>query len=301
MNGYVIRNVQLVEKNDSIMSLKGRDVFIVSPYSLFQSRDITDVKSSKPFTYELFSKNMHDEYLKNHIVSNDSLKTNKLVQTINGESITGIFLSSDGSSSSFQTDFGIVYIENNLIVSPKSSFPQQADQNSSLKNLVVVSLLNGESFQGEFISSTDSTATYQTKIGSVSIKKNDILSIKPLSNNVSTQVPKAEPLRTNKVLVKEYKNLPLLIITVGAGAWAVSLFGDASDYSKAADAFNILGLHNLADEANSESSTKLWEGIGLSAVAIAFLIWAVIPTETYIDQPVSIIPTSNGVRVAVHF
>jgi hypothetical protein len=283
------------------MSLKGRDVFMVSPYSLFHSRDIVDINSSKPFTYELFSKDIHAQYLKTHIVSNNSLQTNILVQTINGESIEGIFLSSAGSSSSFQTDFGIVYIENNLIVSPKSFISQQANQNSSLKNLVLVTLLDGESVQGEFISSTDSTATYQTKIGSVSIKKNNILSIKPLSNDIFSQVPKADSRRTNKILIKEYNSLPLLILTVAGGAWAVSLFGDAKDYSNAEDVFNRLGLKSLADEAADKYSEKLLTGIGVSVVSLLFFVLAITPTEKYIEQPVVVIPTSNGARIVVNF
>ena len=178
--------------------------------------------------------------------------------------------------------------------------PDSTKLSLSITKSVLVRLLNGETFEGEFISSDDSTATYKTNLGTLTIKKSMILSAQSISTLPASETSGSSS-KTKTVLVSEYNSLPLLLLTIGGGAWAVSLFSDASDYSKAADAFNHLGLKSSADDANCNYNTKLWTGIGVSLVSVVFFVLAVTPTETYIEQPVTVIPTSNGIRVVVHF
>ncbi len=168
------------------------------------------------------------------------------------------------------------------------------------ENKFTIRTVTGNSFLGKFVQATDSTVTYSTDSGSIVLLKSNILSVERFQHPNSSIVKK-QPHETRNILIKEYDNLPLLIITVAGGAWAVSLFSDAKDYSDAADAFAILGLNKLAKEAHDKYDTKLLTGIGVSIVAVIFFVWAITPTEKYIEQPISIIPTSDGIRVAVHF
>jgi hypothetical protein len=163
-------------------------------------------------------------------------------------------------------------------------------------NWVLVKLLDGRNIEGVYLSSTESTATYRTSNDTVVLSKSLILSAQLISNTQSSK--KVSP---KMVPVKEYDRLPLLILTVAGGVGAAFLFKDASDYSDAADALRSLRLTKLADEAESTSSERLWFGIGASVVSIVFLVLAVTPTTHYIEQPVTIIPTSNGVRLAIRF
>ena len=48
---------------------------------------------------------------------------------------------------------------------------ENAERNTSLKYPVTVTMVNGESFKGAVLNSTDSTVTYQTSIGSVTVSK----------------------------------------------------------------------------------------------------------------------------------
>jgi hypothetical protein len=163
-------------------------------------------------------------------------------------------------------------------------------------------MLNGESFQGEFLSSTDSTVTYQTSAGSIIVIKKDILTVRKISKDFFYQSPASNPeRRSNKILIKEYNSLPLLILPVAGVVGAILWFGDAKDYSDAADILNGFGLKNAADEASTKSNEKLLLGIGASVLSLIFLVVAVTPSEHYIDQPVAFIPTANGIRVVVQF
>jgi len=179
-----------------------------------------------------------------------------------------------------------------MVDSTKVAFPT--------KKMILVKLMNGESFEGEFISSNDSTATYQSSLGFITIRKSMILSLQPIKGLFSPKTMEPSS-NTKRVLVTEYNNLPLLILTIAGGAWAVSLFNDAKDYSNAADLLNRLGPKNAADEADSKYRTKLWTGFVVSLGSVIFFVLAVTPTENYIEQPITVIPTSNGIRVTVHF
>ncbi len=50
------------------------------------------------------------------------------------------------------------------------------------KQMILVKLLNGNSFEGEFISANDSTATYQSNLGFITINKSMIYSVQPINN-----------------------------------------------------------------------------------------------------------------------
>jgi hypothetical protein len=175
----------------------------------------------------------------------------------------------------------------------QSDSSSQITRSKPSKNLLLIKLLNGRSIEGEYLSSTDSSVTYRTRDGAIALKKSIILSVQEISNTPTI------PTRT--VLVKEYNDMPFLLFTIAGGIWAVTLFNDAGDYSDAADAFSSLRLNSLAEEARSKSSEKTWTGIGASVASLIFLIIAVTPTEHYIEQPVTIIPTSNGVKLAIRF
>ena len=95
--------------------------------------------------------------------------------------------------------------------------------------------------------------------------------------------------------------MPLLIFTAAGVTGAIIWFKDSSDDSNAADAFNQLGLKALGDQASTKSNNELLYGIGASVASLVFLAIAVTPTERYIDQPVTIVPTANGIRLAVQF
>ena len=161
------------------------------------------------------------------------------------------------------------------------------------KKMALVKLLNGEVFEGELISANDSTATYQSNLGLVTIFKTMILSIQPINGLSSSN--------TKKILVTEYDNTALIIPAIAGAVWAVTLFSDAKYHRNAANQLNSLGLGGAAKSENDKYGEKLFTGIVVSLASVVFFGLAITPTESYLEQPVTVIPTSNGVRVAVHF
>ena len=179
---------------------------------------------------------------------------------------------------------------------------ENAERNTSLKYPVTVTMVNGESFKGAVLNSTDSTVTYQTSIGSVTVAKKDILSVRNNSmDSFRSETTSTPDRQVNRITVKEYNSLPLLVLSAAGVAGAIIWFKDSSDDSNAADALNQLGFTNLSDQASTKSTHELLYGFGASLVALVSFVVAITPTEHYIDQPVTIIPTTNGIRLAVHF
>jgi hypothetical protein len=300
-NGSVLRNVKVENKKgpDKTWILSGRDVQIFVSNNLISSLVIKDINVSTAFNYEPASNVMIDDYQKNqNNISTDSL----FVITRNGEKIYYNTFYSSESSITFKTNYGTVIIPQSLILSRGQVESESSASINKSQNIVTVSMLNGDSFQGEFLSSSDSSATYKTSIGTITVKKNNILSARNSIQGSTSQMSDINTnRRTKRIAVQKYTSLPLLIFTVAGGAWAVSLFGDAKDYSNAEELFNNLGLKNLANEASTKYSEKFWTGIGVSIVSIVFFVLAITPSESYIEQPVTVIPTSNGMSVIVQF
>jgi hypothetical protein len=300
-NGYVLRNVKVDNKKgpDKTWVLSGRDVQIFVPDILISIQNVKNVDDTTVFIYEPDPGGGVTDFQKSQKnKSNDSL----FVITRSGERIHYNTFSSSESSVTFKTNYGTVIISKPLIVSNGQVESEPSALTNKPQNLVIVSMLNGESFQGEFLSSTDSTVTYQTSAGSIIVIKKDILTVRKISKDFFYQSPASNPeRRSNKILIKEYNSLPLLILPVAGVVGAILWFGDAKDYSDAADILNGFGLKNAADEASTKSNEKLLLGIGASVLSLIFLVVAVTPSEHYIDQPVAFIPTANGIRVVVQF
>ena len=75
------------------------------------------------------------------------------------------------------TEYGIVTISRILIVEPT----YLSNQNHQIKNASTVTLLTGDSFDGEQVSSTDSTVTFQTSKGYLTVVKSSIKNIRRAS------------------------------------------------------------------------------------------------------------------------
>lgn len=168
--------------------------------------------------------------------------------------------------------------------------------------ICIVTLYDGKSIKGDFISSTDSSVSYETDYGRLVVDKKNIYSIKNISDRNPAAIPDADRYRQiNRSVTTEYRDLPWLIVTVGAAVGAGLWFNDAKNYSNASDVFNKLNLNVAANEARNKSDEKILYGIGASVIAIVSFIVAVEPTETYSDQQITMIPTQNGLRMVVHF
>jgi hypothetical protein len=300
-NGYVLRNVKVENTKgpDKTWVISGRDVQIYVPNILISSQNIKNVDNTSLFIYEPDPESTLTDFQKNqNSKSNDSL----FVITRSGEIIHYNTFFSSESSITCKTNYGTVIISKSLIISNGQVGSEHSAIVSKSQNLVTVSMFNGETFQGEFLSSSDSSVTYRTNIGTVTVKKNDILSTRNSLQGSTSQIFAMNPnSHTKRIVIKEYKSLPLLLFTIAGGVWAYSLFSDAKDYSNAEDVFNAFGSQSLANEAATKCSEKLWTGIGVSILSLVFFAFAITPSESYIEQPVTVIPTSNGLRVIVQF
>lgn len=90
--------------------------------------------------------------------------------------------------------------------------PKTINQNEII--YTEIKLLTGEKIIGRYLSSTDSTATYQTDKDSITLQKRLILSVNKINKKANDETMIKFK---NKLVVKEYKNLPLLILAVGVG------------------------------------------------------------------------------------
>jgi hypothetical protein len=92
------------------------------------------------------------------------------------------------------------------------------------KKLILVKLMNGESFDGEFISSNDSTATYQSSLGFITIRKSMILSIQPINSVPSSNATGSAP-HSKKVIARDPTSVALKFCIDLAGSHKVSAMG----------------------------------------------------------------------------
>jgi len=85
-------------------------------------------------------------------------------------------------------------IDGSKINSSNNSSIQKKDSLQT-KQMVLVKLLNGKSFEGEFVSSTDSTATYQSDLGFITINKLMIFSLQPIKSPSSSKIRETSPIK----------------------------------------------------------------------------------------------------------
>lgn len=78
---------------------------------------------------------------------------------------------------------------------------------------------------------------------------------------------------------------------------AYSLLKDTSNLRDGITALNALGLGNLTGDTEREASEKETLGILLGASSLAPLIYAIMPEEVRVEQPVSFSPTTNGITL----
>jgi hypothetical protein len=295
-NGYVIENVQFVDSLDGMMRFAGQDITISLSTAQLASRQHEEINPTQPAKIYIYNKKRYENFLAQNPIVPDN-KTLQNVVTQHGETIRGSVYEEQDADVIFLTEYGQVSISKDLIVQPifeKRTTPS--------KYPLAITMVNGESFNGALLSSTDSTVTYQTSVGIVTVVKKDVLSITSNPKGPIRQSPsRNSERRVNTITVKEYNSLPLLIFTAAGVTGAILWFKDASDYSSASNAFTALGLTAAAADANTKSNTDIYLGVGASIASLAFLLIAVTPTEQYINQPVTIIPTSNGIRLAVQF
>ena len=161
--GYTIENVQIIDTVNGLIRFKGIDIVISLTPDQIKYRQILTYDPSKPSRIVLNKGN--------NIEPDTSSQINVLTE--HGESIRCDFYQETDSAAVFHTDYGLVTIAKNMIVEPK----YLSNKSGLLKNTLKVTTVNGESFDGKLISSTDSTATYQTNIGNLTLLKRDIKNV----------------------------------------------------------------------------------------------------------------------------
>ena len=87
------------------------------------------------------------------------------------------------------------YIVNFSLINPPKIISVQKKDSLQAKQMVLVKLLNGQSFEGEFISSNDSAATYRSNLGSITINKSMIFSLQPVDSSSRSKTKHTSPTR----------------------------------------------------------------------------------------------------------
>jgi hypothetical protein len=97
----------------------------------------------------------------------------------NGEFFNGVLLSTTDSTETYHANMGILTVSKRNIrrnIMTVCSAPLDSKY-LLFRNSFKVAMLNGESFNGLLISSTDSTVTYQTAIDSITVFKKNIMTV----------------------------------------------------------------------------------------------------------------------------
>ena len=162
---------------------------------------------------------------------------------------------------------------------------------------IQVATLRGDTFRAAFVKSSDSSVTYLTKQGQMTLKKAEILSATKIRKEKS-DVYKS---KTTKVEIKEYDKLPLLIFAIGGGVWTYDLISKSNDLSNAADVFGKLNMQDAKLKAQQDSDQKLIEGLAVGTVSLIIFIVSVQPTTNVVEQPISVIMTNDGIKLCLRF
>lgn len=167
----MIENVQFVDSLDGIMRFAGQDITISLSTAQLASRQHEEINPTLPAKIYIYNKKQYENFLtQNPIVPGN--KTLQNVVTRHGETIKGSIYEEQDTVVIFLTEYGEVSISKDLIVQP--IFEKRITPS---KYPLMVTMVNGESFYGALLSSTDSTVTYQASVGIVTVVKKDVLSI----------------------------------------------------------------------------------------------------------------------------
>jgi hypothetical protein len=161
-----------------------------------------------------------------------------------------------------------------------------------------IKLLTGETINGRYLSSTDSTVTYQTEKDYITINRSLILSVSKINKNVTNGTTNKFK---NKMVIKEYKDLSLLIFTLGGGIGAYALFKKASDCEDAATAFKLLNFTDGANKAFSEAKEYRTWGIIVTGISVISFYFATRPTEIEVSKNFSLIPQGNRITLTYKY
>ena len=163
--------------------------------------------------------------------------------------------------------------------------------------LLTVRTLTGDRFEGTFRTSDSATVTYTTKDGYRIVNRAHILSVEQAITRADSR--KSSP--TKLVTVREYENLWVAVPAIAGAIWSFTSFSKASDLRDGIDAAKALGLGAYTGQAETEASEKETIGVLTAIGSLALFIVAFDATETTIEQPVSLVPTSNGVTLSLRF
>jgi len=103
--------------------------------------------------------------------NNNNMKSSKAstITMSNGESFDGKQISSTGSTKTYRSNIGDITLSNNEI--EDISTPALDNRNLFLGSTFSITMINGESFDGTLISSTDTSQTFQTKSGTLTVPR----------------------------------------------------------------------------------------------------------------------------------
>jgi RNase P/RNase MRP subunit p29 len=135
--------------------------------NLFQETDSTVVFHSD-YGVITVVKNLIVEtiYLNNKFLQ---FKNTYTVTTVNGESFDGKLISATNLTATYQTNFGNIVLSNKDI---KNVYSASLDNRSLFfGDTFAITMFSGESFDGVLLASTDSSETYQTKAGKLTVSK----------------------------------------------------------------------------------------------------------------------------------
>lgn len=184
-NGYVIENVRFVDTLNGMMRFKGQDIMVCILPSQILSRQHEDIITAQPAKIYVGNKRQHEDFFAQHPTTADAA-TIRTVITRHGEIIRSITYQDEDTNVVFPTEYGLITISKDAIVDPR--FERES---LVFKNPFMITMVNGESFKGELLSSNDSTITYGTSVGSVTVTKANILSVHGIPRDSIRQVPAA--------------------------------------------------------------------------------------------------------------
>lgn len=163
--------------------------------------------------------------------------------------------------------------------------------------LLTVRTLTGDHFEGTYRNSDSATVTYTTKDGYRVVNRSHILSVEQAIARDDSR--RQSPVKL--VTVREYEHLWVTIPAIAGAIWSFSSFSKASDLRDGIDAAKALGLGAYTSKAESDASEKETTGVLTAIGSLVLFYIAFDATETTIEQPVSLVPTSHGVTLSLTF
>ena len=226
-NGYVIENVQFIDSLNGVMRFAGRDILISVLKSKIKSREFLDINGAQPTKIYVYYKEEYKSFLAQNPSAPDPA-TFQTIVTLHGETIKGAVYDEEADVVVFLTEYGEVSLSKDLIVQPKFQ-----NGYTPSKYPLTVTMVNGESFKGALASSTDTTVTYKTSVGTVTVEKKNILSVSSSENEPNRDMP--VPNRANgqsqqpTVIEKDSAPAGLIVLaSVGAVLLVLILIGVAA-------------------------------------------------------------------------